>query len=103
MNNIEFNLWLLVLYADNKIKLMNHSYTYEYSKDELTELFLTKYKYYPLNLILDKRYRNEFRLVHSTEDLNDINYQTIDCGINHIKLNEKLIYKGDMNNEDNNN
>lgn len=99
MNNIEFNLWLLVLYADNKTKLMNHSYTYEYSKDELTELFLTKYKYYPLNLILDKRYRNEFKLVHSTEDLNDINYQTIDCGINYIKLNNELIYKGDMENE----
>ena len=99
MNNIEFNLWLLVLYADNKTKLMNHSYTYEYSKDELTELFLTKYKYYQLNLILDKRYRNEFKLVHSTEDLNDINYQTIDCGINYIKLNNELIYKGDMENE----
>ena len=99
MNNIEFNLWLLVLYADNKTKIMNHNYTYEYSKDELTELFLTKYKYYPLNLILDKRYRNEFKLVHSTEDLNDINYQTIDCGINYIKLNNELIYKGDMENE----
>lgn len=99
MNNIEFNLWLLVLYTDNKTKIMNHNYTYEYSKDELTELFLTKYKYYPLNLILDKRYRNEFKLVHSTEDLNDINYQTIDCGINYIKLNNELIYKGDMENE----
>ncbi len=103
MNKLQFNLWLLVLYEDKKMKLLNHSYEYEYSKEEITELFLTKYKYYPLNLILDKRYRNEFRLVHSTEDLNDINYQTIDCGINHIKLNEKLIYKGDMNNEDNNN
>ena len=103
MNKLQFNLWLLVLYEDKKMKLLNHSYEYEYSKEEITELFLTKYKYYPLNLILDKRYRNEFKLVHSTEDLNDINYQTIDCGINHIKLNEKLIYKGDMNNEDNNN
>ena len=103
MNKLQFNLWLLVLYEDKKMKLLNHSYEYEYSKEEITEFFLTKYKYYPLNLILDKRYRNEFRLVHSTEDLNDINYQTIDCGINHIKLNEKLIYKGDMNNEDNNN
>ena len=101
MNNIEFNLWLLVLYADNKTKLMNHSYTYEYSKDELTELFLTKYKYYPLNLILDKRYKNEFKLVHSTEDLNDINYQTIDMGINYIKLNDELIYKGDIEDENN--
>ena len=64
-------------------------------------MFLTKYKYYPLNLILDKRYKNEFKLVHSTEDLNDINYQTIDCGINHIKLNDKLIYKGDIENENN--
>lgn len=101
MNNIEFNLWLLVLYDDNKTKLMNHSYTYEYSKDELTELFLTKYKYYPLNLILDKRYKNEFKLVHSTEDLNDINYQTIDCGINYIKLDDELIYKGDIEDENN--
>ena len=47
MNNIEFNLWLLVLHNNNKTELMNHNYTYEYSKDELTELFLTKYKYYP--------------------------------------------------------
>ena len=101
MNNIEFNLWLLVLYAENKTTLMNHSYIYEYSKDELTELFLTKYKHYPLNLILDKKYKNEFKLVHSTEDLNDINYQTIDCGINFIRLNNKLIYKGDIENEDN--
>lgn len=101
MNNIEFNLWLLVLHKDKKIELLNHSYEYEYSKEEITELFLTKYKYYPLNLILDKRYKNEFKLVHSTEDLNDINYQTIDCGINHIKLNDKLIYKGDIENENN--
>ena len=101
MNNIEFNLWLLVLYADNKTKLMNHSYTYEYSKDELTELFLTKYKYYPLNLILDRKYEKYFKLVHSTEDLNDINYQTIDMGINYIKLNNELIYKGDIEDENN--
>lgn len=101
MNNIEFNLWLLVLHNNNKTELMNHNYTYEYSKDELTELFLTKYKYYPLNLILDKRYSGEFRLVHSTEDLNGINYQTIDCGINYIKLNDRLIYKGDIENENN--
>ena len=101
MNKLEFNLWLLVLYEDKEIELLNHSYEYEYSKEEITELFLTKYKYYPLNLILDKKYEKHFKLVHSTEDLNDINYQTIDMGINYIKLNEKIIYKGDIEDENN--
>lgn len=101
MNNIEFNLWLLVLHNNNKTELMNHNYTYEYSKDELTELFLTKYKYYPLNLILDKRYSSEFKLVHSTEDLKNIKYKTIDCGINYIRLNNKTLFEGDMKDENN--
>ena len=101
MNNIEFNLWLLVLHNNNKTELMNHNYTYEYSKDELTELFLTKYKYYPLNLILDKRYSGEFRLVHSTEDLKNIKYKTIDFGINYIRLNNKTLFEGDMKDENN--
>ena len=35
------------------------------------------------------------------KDLNGINYQTIDCGINYIKLNDRLIYKGDIENENN--
>ena len=101
MNNIEFNLWLLVLHNNNKTELMNHNYTYEYSKDELTELFLTKYKYYPLNLILDKRYSSEFKLVHSTEDLKNIKYKTIDCGIDYIRLNNKTLFEGDMKDENN--
>lgn len=101
MNNIEFNLWLLVLHNNNKTELMNHNYTYEYSKDELTELFLTKYKYYPLNLILDKRYSSEFKLVHSTEDLKNIKYKTIDCGINYIRLKNKTLFEGDMKDENN--
>ena len=96
MNKLQFNLWLLVLYEDKKMKLLNHSYEYEYSKEEITELLLNKYKFYPLNLMLDKKYKNEFKLIYSTEDLKTVNYQTIDMGINYIKLNDELIYKGDM-------
>ena len=47
MNKLEFNLWLLVLHEDKEIELLNHSYEYEYSKEEITELLLNKYKYYP--------------------------------------------------------
>lgn len=101
MNKLEFNLWLLALHPDNKLELMNHSYEYEYTKDVITELLLTKYRHYPLNLVLNKKYEKEFKFIYSTEDLNNINYQTIDCGINYIKLNDKLIYKGDIENEDN--
>ena len=101
MNKLEFNLWLLALHSDNKLELMNHRYEYEYTKDVITELLLTKYRHYPLNLVLNKRYEKEFKFIYSTEDLNNINYQTIDCGINYIKLNDKLIYKGDIENEDN--
>ena len=96
MNKLEFNLWLLVLHPDKAIELMNHSYEYEYHKEEITELLLNKYKFYPLNLMLDKKYKNEFKLIYSTEDLKTVNYQTIDMGINYIKLNDELIYKGDM-------
>lgn len=101
MNKLEFNLWLLVLHPDNELEFMSHSYEYEYSKDVITELLLTKYKYYPLNLILDKRYKKEFKLINSTEDLNNIKYRIIDCGINSIKLNDKIFYKGDIENENN--
>nr|WP_294572295.1 hypothetical protein [uncultured Romboutsia sp.] len=96
MNKLEFNLWMLVLHKDDKLELLNHSYEYEYSKEEITELLLNKYKFYPLNLMLDKKYKNEFKLIYSTEDLKTVNYQTIDMGINYIKLNDELIYKGDM-------
>ena len=91
MNKLEFNLWMLVLHKDDKLELLNHSYEYEYSKEEITELLLNKYKFYPLNLMLDKKYKNEFKLIYSTEDLKTVNYQ-----INYIKLNYELIYKGDM-------
>lgn len=101
MNKLEFNLWLLVLYEDKEIELLNHSYEYEYSKEEITELLLNKYKYYPLSLVLDKKYEKYFKLVHSSEDLNDINYKTLDMGINFIRLNNKLIYKGDIEDENN--
>ncbi|CED93264.1 hypothetical protein [Romboutsia ilealis] len=101
MNKLEFNLWLLVLHPDKSIELMNHSYEYEYHKEEITELLLNKYKYYPLNLVLDKRYEKEFKLIHSTEDISNANYQTLDIGINFIRLNNKLIYKGDIEDENN--
>ena len=90
MNKLEFNLWMLVLHKDDKLELLNHSYEYEYSKEEITELLLNKYKFYPLNLMLDKKYKNEFKLIYSTEDLKTVNYQTIDMGINYIKLNDEL-------------
>ena len=92
---------MLVLHKDDKLELLNHSYEYEYSKEEITELLLNKYKFYPLNLMLDKKYKNEFKLIYSTEDLKTVNYQTIDMGINYIKLNEKIIYKGDIEDENN--
>ena len=101
MNKLEFNLWLLVLYEDKEIELLNHSYEYEYSKEEITELLLNKYKYYPLNLVIDKKYEKYFKLVHSSEDLKNINYKTIDCGINYIRLNNKTLFEGDMKDEDN--
>lgn len=101
MNKLEFNLWLLVLHPDKSIELMNHSYEYKYHKEEITELLLNKYKYYPLNLVLDKRYEKEFKLIHSTEDISNANYQTLDIGINFIRLNNKLIYKGDIEGENN--
>ncbi len=101
MNKLEFNLWLLVLHEDKEIELLNHSYEYEYSKEEITELLLNKYKYYPLNLVIDKKYEKYFKLVHSSEDLKNINYKTIDCGINYIRLNNKTLFEGDMKDEDN--
>ena len=45
MNKLEFNLWMLVLHKDDKLELLNHSYEYEYSKEEITELLLNKYKF----------------------------------------------------------
>lgn len=95
MNNLEVGMWLMVSNANNEIDIINHIYNYEYSKNELTRLLKTRYKHSPYMMLIDKSYVNDFKLIGSTERFKNIDYKTLDCGVNYMKLNGDIIYKGD--------
>lgn len=95
MNNLEVGMWLMVSNINNEIDIINHIYVYEYSKDEITSLLKTRYKYSSYMMLIDKNYVNDFKLISSTERFKNIDYKTLDCGVNYMKLNGDIIYKGD--------